>query len=200
MSMPPGGPPLPPTGPGPDPRFPPPQQVWAQQQPWPAPPPKRSNGWKWALGAVALVAVIGVTVAVTLSVTGGGSGENPPTTSPTSGNGGNSEIASANDKGPATIITEDPTCAAVSTNPRRTRGPSSVTVGTARDPSISASAWTPAIRAQYEAVGQAMRSAADQMVSLVKLTPHRVMRELYEQFIAYSRAYADRIPTYTATR
>ncbi len=42
-----------------------------------------------------------------------------------------------------------------------------------------------------------MRSAADQMVALAKLTPHRVMRELYEQFIAYSRAYADRIPTYT---
>ena len=53
------------------------------------------------------------------------------------------------------------------------------------------------MRAQYEAVGQAMRSAADQMVPLVKLTPHRVMRELYEQFIAYSRAYAERIPTYT---
>jgi hypothetical protein len=32
---------------------------------------------------------------------------------------------------------------------------------------------------------------------MVKLTPHRVMRELYEQLIAYSRAYADRIPTYT---
>ena len=44
-----------------------------------------------------------------------------------------------------------------------------------------------------------MRSSADQMVALVKLTPHRVMRELYEQFIAYSRAYADRIPTYTPT-
>jgi hypothetical protein len=42
-----------------------------------------------------------------------------------------------------------------------------------------------------------MRSAADQMVALVKLTPHRVMRELYEQFIAYSRAYAERLPTYT---
>jgi hypothetical protein len=42
-----------------------------------------------------------------------------------------------------------------------------------------------------------MRSAADQMVPLVKLTPHRVMRELYEQFIAYSRGYADNISTYT---
>ena len=33
---------------------------------------------------------------------------------------------------------------------------------------------------------------------LAKLTPHRVMRELYEQFIAYARAYSDAIPTYTS--
>jgi hypothetical protein len=32
---------------------------------------------------------------------------------------------------------------------------------------------------------------------LAKQTPHRVMRELYEQQIAYGRAYADSIPTYT---
>ena len=46
-------------------------------------------------------------------------------------------------------------------------------------------------------MGRLCVAAADQMVALVKLTPHRVMRELYEQFIAYSRVYADRIPTYT---
>ena len=45
-----------------------------------------------------------------------------------------------------------------------------------------------------------MRNAADQTVPLAKLTPHRVMRELYEQFIAYARAYSDAIPTYTAGR
>jgi hypothetical protein len=198
MSMPPpaGGPPLPPSGPGPDPRVPPAQPVWAPQQPWSALPPRRGNGWKWALGAVALLAVIGVTVAVTLSVAGGGSGENPPTTSPTSGNGSNPDVASANDKGPATIITEDPTCA-----PSRpifeTLAGQERNGWDARDPSIPASAWTPAVRAQHEAVGQAMRSAADQVVALAKLTPHRVMRELYEQFTAYSRAYAASIPSYS---
>ena len=41
-----------------------------------------------------------------------------------------------------------------------------------------------------------MRAAADQTVSLAKLTPHRVMRELYEQTIAYWRAYADTLPQY----
>jgi hypothetical protein len=198
MSMPPpgGGPPLPPSGPGQDPRFPPAQPVWAAQQSWSAPPPRRGSGWKWALGAVALLAVIGVTVAVTLSVTGGGSGENPPTTSPTSGNGGNFEIASANDKGPATVITEDPTCAPSQPILDALEGQAR-NGWDARDPSIPASAWTPAIRAQYEAVGQAMRRAADQLVQMARLTPHRVMRELFEQYIAYSRAYADRIPTYT---
>ena len=59
-----------------------------------------------------------------------------------------------------------------------------------------ASAWTEQQRAQYLAAGQAMRGAAAQTVGLVKLTPHRVMRELYEQFIAYARAYAQRIPNY----
>ncbi len=34
------------------------------------------------------------------------------------------------------------------------------------------------------------------MVNLAKQTPHRVVRELYEQYIAYGRAYVDSIPTY----
>ncbi|MGX9788709.1 hypothetical protein [Mycobacterium sp. MMS18-G62] len=41
-----------------------------------------------------------------------------------------------------------------------------------------------------------MRDASDQTVPLAKLTPHRLMREVYEQFIAYARAYSDAIPAY----
>jgi hypothetical protein len=41
-----------------------------------------------------------------------------------------------------------------------------------------------------------MRLAADQTVALAKRTPHRVMRELYEQSIAYGRAYADSLSSY----
>jgi hypothetical protein len=48
----------------------------------------------------------------------------------------------------------------------------------------------------YESVGKAMRSVADQSVELAKKTPHRVMRELYEQYIAYARAFADKVPIY----
>jgi hypothetical protein len=41
-----------------------------------------------------------------------------------------------------------------------------------------------------------MRRGADQAIALAKQTPHRVVRELYEQFIAYGRAYADSVPHY----
>jgi hypothetical protein len=160
---------------------------------------KRGNGWKWAFGAVALVAVAAVAVAATLFFTRGGSPNGSSATgsgSPSSGAAAASGIASANDTGPVTIITEDPTCAPW--NPIQNTLHNSENNGwLERDPSIPASAWTTEQRAQYQAVGQAMRSASDQTVPLVKLTPHRVMRELYEQMIAYSRAYADHIVTYT---
>jgi hypothetical protein len=149
---------------------------------------------KWIFGGIALLAVIAVTVVITVLVVGKDS-RNSPNPTPTSGSA--SDIASANDKGPATIINEDPTCAP-SAPIFETLAAQQRNGWDARDPSIPAPAWTAAVRAQYEAVGQAMRSAADQMVPLVKLTPHRVMRELYEQFIAYAHAYVERIPTYTA--
>src|SRR6202000_692699 len=59
------------------------------------------------------------------------------------------------------------------------------------------SAVTPKLRAQFIAAGQSLRGAPAQTVGLVKLTPHRVMRELYQQFIAYARADSERIPKYT---
>lgn len=205
MNLPPppgGAPPPPPSyggGPGPYPGHGSPQPPWPPQQPWSAaPPPKRGRGWKWVLGAVALLAVVGLTAAVTLSVAEKGPGDDgTPTAPPTTGSGPSSDIASAGDNGPVAVITEDPSCAA--------QGPIFQTLAAQekngwaeRDPSIPAMAWTPELRAQYEAVGRAMRNAADQLVPLVKLTPHRVMRELYEQVIAFSRAFADSIPSYTA--
>lgn len=165
---------------------------------WQEPPVrKRGNGWKWALGAVALLAVIGVTAAVTLSVAGNGdSGDGSPTGTPSAADtASNSDIASANDTGPVAVITEDPSCAA--------QGPIFATLASdteswgMRDPAIPATAWTPEVRAQHEAAAKSIRQAADQIVPLAKVTPHRAMRELYEQFIAFGRAYADSIPTYT---
>jgi hypothetical protein len=146
-----------------------------------------------------LIAVAAVAVAATLFFTRGGSSNGSSTAgsgSPSSGAAAASGIASANDTGPVTIITEDPSCAPW-TPIQRTLADSEKKGWAQRDPSIPASAWTAEQRTQYQAVGQAMRRAADQTVPLVKLTPHRVMRELYEQFIAYARAYAERISTYT---
>ncbi len=154
------------------------------------PPKKRGNGWKWGLGALALLVVIGVTAAVTISVTKDGDDGDPSPTGETFG------LASANDKGPVNVITEDPSCAAWGTIngslAEFTGGD-----GKSRDPSIPAADWTPEQRSQYEDVARAMRDAADQSVQLAKLTPHRVMRELYQQFIAYARAYSDAVPSYS---
>jgi len=178
------------------PQWGPPPSSAPQWAPPPGPPPSGGGKGKWIFGGIALLAVIAVTVTITVLVVGKNSGSSPTPTS-TGTSAPPSDIASANDKGPATIITEDPTCAP-STPLFETLAAQQRNGWDARDPSIPAPAWTPAVRAQYEAVAQAMRSAADQMVPLAKLTPHRVMRELYEQFIAYARVYIDRIPTYTA--
>jgi hypothetical protein len=169
---------------------------FAPQQQWPTPaPPKKDGAGKWIAGVVALVAVVAVTAVVAVSCTkntggnaGGGGG---------SAAGNNSGIASANDTGPVGIIIEDPSCAPwVPITTTLTHVASNG--WDKRDPSIAETNWTPEQRTQYQAVEQAYRSAADQTVPLAKLTTHRVMRELYMQFIAYARAYAESIPTYTA--
>ena len=197
MSLPPPDnwrPPQPPPGPLQGPPFGLPPS--APQQP--PGPPNRGNGLKWVLGALVLLVVVAVSVGATLLFTRGGSGDNPPTAtsvSPTA-SGAASDVASANDRGPVNIITQDPTCAAW--------GPIVDTLSaeesngwTKRDPSVPATSWTPEQRAQHETVGRALIVAADRAVTLSKLTPHRVMRQLYEQFIAYSRAYAARVPNYS---
>lgn len=181
-----------------------PQGQWGAQPPWPAPPAPKSGGpWKWIAAASALVAVIAVTAVVAVSCDrNGGNGGASNNASGASGgaktgtSGAASDVASANDTGPVGIITEDPSCAAWTPITYTLSGAES-NGWLKRDPSIPASAWTPEIRSQYEAVGKAWRTVADQTVPLAKMTPHRVMRELYGQTVAYMRAYADSIATYT---
>lgn len=183
----------PPQQPGGWPGQPGPGGQWGPQQPWPAPvPPKKGGAAKWAIGAVSLVAVIAVTAVVAVSCTKNSGDSNGGGTETSAAP---SDVASANDKGPVGIITEDPSCA-----PWTPINNTLVEVenkGWAqRDPAVPASSWTPDVRAQYQAVGAAMRKATDQIVPLAKMTTHRVMRELYGQFIAYMRRYADAIPNY----
>jgi hypothetical protein len=158
--------------------------------------PNDNKNLKWALGGVTAVAVLATILAAVL-LFGGGS-DSPKGANPQAGSSGEQPagIASANDTGPVSVITEDPSCAAWTSINNELAG-SGEGLWNDRDRNVPASAWTEKQRAQFLAAGQSMRGAAAQTVGLVKLTPHRVMRELYEQFIAYARAYAERIPKYT---
>lgn len=156
--------------------------------------PKSNKTLKLALAAVTFLAVVATILAVVLLAGGSGSKDNSGATTTSSANP--SADASANDNAPVAVITEDPSCTAWTSinNALATNGQG---IWNDRDRSVPAAQWTPKQRAQFVAAGQSMRSAAAQTVGLVKLTPHRVIRELYEQFIAYARAYAERIPEYT---
>jgi hypothetical protein len=184
---------------------PPPPNQWGSQPPtggptgapqWgpsPQPPPRGGGKGKWIFGGIALLAVIAVTVVITVLVVGkdSGSGESP---TPTNGNG--SDFASANDKGPVGIIIDEPTCPAWNRIADQYVSAETTTHWRDRDASIPAKAWTSDQRSMYESVGKAMDSAAGQAVDLVKVTPHRVVRELYEQFIAYARILNRSVPEY----
>ncbi|TXI60487.1 MAG: hypothetical protein E6Q55_19130 [Mycolicibacterium mageritense] len=153
---------------------------------------------------MALIAVIAVSVVGTVLVlrpesngnAGGGDngGGNPPT-SATSQNG-KSEFASANDTGPVNIIAEDPTCDSWRAINNRLAEQEQAVSWSDRDKSSSASGWNPDERNVFESVGRALATAADDSVKLSKATPHRVVRELYDQFIAYARAFAQSVPAY----
>lgn len=156
--------------------------------------PKDSKNLKWAMGGVAAVAVLATIVAAVLLFGGGGSG--PKGGSDDGAGQETAAVASAKDTGPVAVITEDPSCTAWASINNELAN-SGQGLWNDRDRSVPASAWNPKQRAMFIAAGQSMRSAAAQTVGLVKLTPHRVMRELYQQFIAYARAYSERIPKYT---
>ena len=168
---------------------------WGQQPQWtgpPGPPPGRGGRGKWILGGLAVVLAIALAVVITVLVvrpSGGG-----PTPTPQNGH---SDFASAGDDGPVAIITDDPTCAAWSKVNSALYDAEQQVKWTERDPSVPASGWTPQQRTTFETVGNAMSHAADQSVGLAKTTQHRVMRELYEQFIGYARAFAERVPKFT---
>lgn len=168
---------------------------WPPQPGYPPPgPPRKGNGVKWALGGVVLLLVIGLAVTTTLLLRGDGGGGNTPAT--TGSSSAPSDIASAGDKGPVSIITVEPTCTGfyaintvLSDAERKGWGDDRNSLG-------PASQWTPQQRAHVEVASDAMRRAADQFVPLAKQTPHRVVRELYGQLIAYLRAYVVAVPTY----
>jgi hypothetical protein len=208
MSMPPPGGWQPPQQPGPphnpdqpygQPGFNPQQPApsW-QQGEWPqqsGPAPEGANGLKWLLGSVAVLLVIGISVGATLIFmrdSGGGG-----TATPTAGVPG--DIASVTDTGPVAIITEEPTCKALDGINSALADVQANGWSAQRSALGPAAEWTEQQRAEVQAVATAIKNASDKMVPLARQTPHRVVRELYEQFIAYGRAYADSIASYQPT-
>ncbi len=173
-----------------------PQGQWNPQQQWPTPTPapQKKGPLKWILGAIALIAVIAVTAVVAVSCAGGNGTNNAGGGTPTSGS--KSDIASANDTGPVSVITEDPSCAPW--GPINDTLANSVKNGwETRDPSIPATSWSPEMRAMYQSTSEAFRNSADQTLPLVKITTHRVMRELYQQYVAYIRTFLNHVSDYT---
>lgn len=166
-----------------------------QQGPWlhpPGPPPPTGNGAKWLLGAVAVLLVIAIAVGITVIVMSRG-GDSRPSASPT---GAPSDFASADDMGPVSIITDEPTCKTFLSINNSLGDVQRNGWSDARETLGPAAEWTADQRSQTQAVASAMRTASDQIAPLTKQTPHRVVRELYEQFIAYGRAYADSLTDY----
>ncbi|CDO91343.1 hypothetical protein BN973_05750 [Mycobacterium triplex] len=137
------------------------------------------------MGAAAFAVAIAVSVMVTIVVVRHSSPPRPG-------------LASARDSAPISVITEEPTCGGWSSVAHPLAASEKASGWHDRDKSIPASAWSAQLSAQYRAAGTAIREAADKTGMLARQTPHRVVRELYEQLIAYWRAYADRIPQYTS--
>ncbi|WP_235624213.1 hypothetical protein [Mycolicibacterium goodii] len=136
---------------------------------------------------------IALAVVVTVLVTRPNDGKDTAGRTPL---GPDAQLASAGDTGPVSIITDDPTCDAWNTVAGESASVTNSVKWDDRDTSIPASAWTDDQRAMYDRVATAMTRAADQAEGLVTQTPHRVIRELYEQFIAYTRAFVETVPSY----
>lgn len=187
-------PPVPAPGPYPAPRPPGP---WPPPPGW-APPPRRTRLW-WALGAAALVAAVVATVtgvALTAAHRDGAAGT---AASPTSSGPAAAPVASSNDTGPVGIITDEPTCSTwepightwLVTAPTETWDKTHP--GQQLPVEIAGAVWNPEQRAAMQKTASATRLAATKTMALTRTTPHRVTRELYEQFIIYGRAFADAI-------
>ncbi|OBA84521.1 hypothetical protein A9W99_01260 [Mycobacterium sp. 1164966.3] len=169
--------------------------------PWPVPgpppgwgpPPRRRRRRGWAIGGAALVLVTVVAVVAALIMTRTHSTGRPVAAISTAPAG---VWASADDTGPVTVINDDPTCrrwtpiglALVDSPIERW----AVTHPGQPNPlTHPGDTWNPDERTAMQAAANAYRVAAVKTAALARTTPHRVVRELYEQFIAYARAFAD---------
>jgi serine/threonine protein kinase len=191
---------LTPSAPFPGP--PPPQPPAPYPRPWTPPPgwgpPPRRAGRVWALGAVAVFVVAATIAAVAIGIT---HSMRPaaPSASPTSSVPAGPPVASSADTGQVGIVTDDPTCTAWMPISQIWLATALIErwdlihPGQPNPLMVAGNAWTPDQRSVMQATGNATRLAATKTVPLARMTPHRVVRELYEQFVIYGRAFADSI-------
>jgi serine/threonine protein kinase len=182
-------PPTVPTGPGaPVPARP---STLGPPQGWGPPPPKsRPRRRWWALGAATTAVAASIAVAVALTTTHADHAKAPPPSRASA-----PPRASSKDTGPVGIILVDPSCTEGKKIGQTLVAYSPLKKWHADSPdsplNLPASSWTPEQREAMQRAATMMRDLADKAVSLAPTTPHRVMRELYEQAIAYARAWAD---------
>jgi hypothetical protein len=141
-----------------------------------------------------VIALLVIALVVTVTVLVVRPDSDGPSTPPT--NGADSEFASAKDTGPVNIITEDPTCDAWGKISRELADTVNGMGWSRRDVGVPASQWTAEQKTLYDSASRAMRTASEKAQNLVGKTPHRVMRELYQQLIAYVNAFTAVVPTY----
>ena len=174
-----------------------PPSPWPSQQGYPSPDPPKGRGVNWFLGGLILVLVIGISVTTTLLLKGDETGGTGTATSTPGISSAPSDIASANDTGPVSIITVEPTCTDYYAINNVVAKAQEKGWGGERNSLGPEAQWSPEQRAHVDTATDAMSRSADQLVQLAKQTPHRVVRELYEQLIAFTRAYVAAVPNYT---
>ncbi|MCV7422151.1 hypothetical protein H7K45_16500 [Mycobacterium yunnanensis] len=166
------------------------------------PAPNTRARWIATIVATVVVVVVGAAVVLTARGTGDAAGStsalpSAATPNPVAPDSRPTTVASAADTGPLALLTTDVTCGPWD-NVQTAVGVAQRRGWSQRDPSVPASAWSPDVRAQYQAVGDALRSGTATAVTLAAQTPSRAMRELYDTFVVYGRLYADALPTYEA--
>ena len=138
-----------------------------------------------AVGGHCDPARIGVTIGATLLFTRGGGGTSAtPSTSASA-----DDIASADDTGPVSIITDEPTCKTFNGINNSLAATQAKGWGDQRERSAPQPSGPPISGLKFMR-SQRLCATPPIIETLARQTPHRVVRELYEQFIAFGRAYA----------
>lgn len=161
-----------------------------------APNSRRSGrAAKMLLGGLAVLAIVVTTVVTTLLLTHESSNPSTTTRATPASPADSTGMASADDLQPVTIITDEPTCSTWNSI-NDSLAAAQQNGWQNRDPSLPASVWNSQQRSEYTAVAKSFSGAADRAIALASQTPHRTVRYIYEQFSAYAKAYADKIPLY----